>query len=144
MIRTTGALVITAFLFTTSPFAASAQTLGGIPGRTTHPKIQGELGTGFGGFLVGITPCICADLGLLLSIAGVNGGDYLLSFRKKPKMDIGRILIGGPLLGGAEGSGTCGTRIDRGCKDKKSGKVIPAKHKGIAKRKNTPVPNRIW
>lgn len=124
MIKTTGTLVIAALLFTTNPLAISAQTLGGISERTTHPKIQGELGTGFGGFLVKITPCICADLGLLLSIAGLNGGDYLLSFRKKPKMDLGRIFIGGPLLGGAEGSGTCGRRIHHGCKDKKSGKVI--------------------
>jgi hypothetical protein len=88
------------------------------------PKMDNGM-DGFGGFITNVTPCICADIGALITVSGPFGGDYLYSFTHPPKVKIGSFfMIGGPVLGAVKGSGSCGTRIDRGCKDKKSGKTI--------------------
>lgn len=90
------------------------------------PKITGTNDSGFGGFITKVTPCICNTKGFLISISGPYGGDYIFSFSNPPKISVGQFfLIGGPILGGAGGSASCGTDKDAGsCINKKSGKVI--------------------
>jgi hypothetical protein len=81
---------------------------------------------GFGGIIIGITPCICTDLGFLLTIVGANSGDYLFSFSNPPKLKVGPIFVTpSPVIGAAKGDGRCGTKISRGgCINIKAGKVI--------------------
>ncbi len=90
------------------------------------PKIAGTNQDGFGGFITKVTPCICRTIGMLITISGPYGGDYIYSFKKPPKIKVGQFfLVGGPVLGGAGGSASCGTDKDHGsCAKKKSGKVI--------------------
>lgn len=89
------------------------------------PKMDNGM-SGFGGFITKVTPCICADLGVLISVAGPFGGDYLFSFSKPPSIKIGSFFsVAGPILGATKGGGTCGTDRSHGdCINKKSGKII--------------------
>ncbi len=83
------------------------------------PKME-EGGSGFGGIISKITPCICDDLGVMISVAGPFGGDFIYSFTKPPKIKVGSFFMsGGPILGGGDEKMSCGTRIHKGCKDKK-------------------------
>jgi hypothetical protein len=81
---------------------------------------------GFGGLIVRLTPCICTDLGMLLTIVGANSGDYLFSFSNPPKLKVGPIFLApSPVIGAAKGDGRCGTKISHGgCINIKAGKVI--------------------
>lgn len=90
------------------------------------PRIEGTNQNGFGGFITKVTPCICDTIGMLITITGPFGGDFIYSFSKPPKIKVGQFfLVGGPVLGGAGGDGSCGTDIDDGdCEDQKKGKVI--------------------
>src|SRR5574343_352478 len=83
------------------------------------PKME-EGGSGFGGIISKITPCICDDLGVMISVAGPFGGDFIYSFSKPPKIKVGSFFMsGGPILGGGDEKMSCGTRIHKGCQDKK-------------------------
>ena len=78
-----------------------------------------EGGTGFGGMITNITSCICEDLGVMITVKGDNGGDFLFSFKSPPTIKVGQFFsTKNMILGGADKKMTCGTRIDRGCKDK--------------------------
>ena len=106
-------LSLAAIVATAVPFVATAQ-------QKLLPKLEGEAGSGFGGIIGKITPCICDDIGILLTVVGPFGGDFIISFKSPPKINIGSVIKGGPILGGGDTEKSCGTRIDRGCKDKKS------------------------
>lgn len=93
------------------------------PTSAALPKLVGQQGSGFGGFITKATPCICADIGIMITVAGPFGGNFLISFTDPPKLKIGAFtMVGGPVLGAADGGISCGTDIDDGhCEDKKSG-----------------------
>lgn len=80
----------------------------------------------FGGFISGVTPCICDTLGFIIDIAGPFGGSFVYSFTDKPKIHFGSFLsVAGPVLGAAKGSVSCGTDIDHGsCRGRRSGDLL--------------------
>lgn len=97
-------------------------SLAAVPGL---PKLQGVQGSGFGGFITKVTPCICADLGMMITVSGPFGGDFLYSFSKPPQVKVGSFfMVGGPILGGGDKEGACGTKIHRGCTDKKNATIL--------------------
>jgi hypothetical protein len=75
----------------------------------TKPALPGG-GVGFGGFIAGVTSCVCKDIGVLIKIVGPYGGNYLFSFTHRPSFSVGSFFAPGlPVLGSAKSGGSCGT-----------------------------------
>ncbi len=124
--RITQAVIFSLLLLSVS-LPAQAVTIG--QQRVQAGRVAAKLqdgSDGFGGLIVGLTPCICTDLGMLLTIVGANSGTYLFSFSNPPKLKIGPIFITpSPVIGAAKGDGRCGTKISKGsCLNIKAGKII--------------------
>jgi len=89
------------------------------------PKLIGESGSGFGGFITGAEECTCGDLGILITVSGPFGGNFLISFIDPPEIKLGAFtMVGGPVLGATEGGITCGEHTHDGCENKRSGTKV--------------------
>lgn len=96
-------------LFIAFAAAAVAVLIFTVTHAAALPPLPGTNQSGFGGFISSYRTCTCKTVGIMITVNGLFGGDFLISLANPPAIQLGKYkLVGGPVLGSAAGSARCG------------------------------------